>query len=127
MGGIDSEKCFDVRKSKFQTNISEGKADFRCNFEPWCLWSDLSEILHDVGPLDPDDMKNTQGKLPWQRLLWSSRALILPNLLIIAGDGGKGAFCLLPWPPTNTKGGVGSNFLERVEEQTCMGGGLVQH
>ncbi len=26
--GIDSEKCFGVRKSKFQTNFSEGKADF---------------------------------------------------------------------------------------------------
>ena len=34
VAGIDSEKCFDVRKSKFQTSFSEGKADFRCNFEP---------------------------------------------------------------------------------------------
>ncbi len=34
VAGINSEKYFDVRKSKFQTNFSEGKADFRCNFEP---------------------------------------------------------------------------------------------
>ncbi len=33
MAWIDSEKYFGVRKSKFKTNFSEGKAEFRCNFE----------------------------------------------------------------------------------------------
>ncbi len=32
---INSEKCFGIRKSKFHTNISEGKADSRRKFEPW--------------------------------------------------------------------------------------------
>ncbi len=34
VAGIDSEKCFGVQKSKFQTRFSVGKADFHCNFEP---------------------------------------------------------------------------------------------
>ena len=34
VAGIHLEKCFSVRKSKFQTNFSKGKADFLCNFEP---------------------------------------------------------------------------------------------
>ena len=31
---INSEKCFGIRKSKFHTNFSTGKADFRRKFEP---------------------------------------------------------------------------------------------
>ena len=41
--GIDSEKYFSVRKSKFQTNFSEGKADFRCNFEP--CWRAIRSMI----------------------------------------------------------------------------------
>ncbi len=40
VAGIDSEKYFGVRKSKFQTNLSEGKVDFYCNFEP-CFCMDV--------------------------------------------------------------------------------------
>ncbi len=36
VAGIDVEKYFAVRKSKFQTKFSKGKADFRCNLEPCC-------------------------------------------------------------------------------------------
>ena len=43
---IDSEKYFDVRKSKFQTNFSEGKADFRCNFKP-CICDKMIEIFQE--------------------------------------------------------------------------------
>ncbi len=34
VAGIHLKKCFGFRKSKFQTNFSEGKADCRGKFEP---------------------------------------------------------------------------------------------